>query len=359
MDTPLFDRIRAGLSQKRENLARWAQTASPEKKQLRLGPATASSLSGHLSLIETAIGRACDRTLGCCSVCGDTVDAALLEADFTASVCLGHLSTQERQRLEADLELSQVVQRALFPQVAPAIPGLEIAFFSRPAQILGGDFLGFFRYKDGSHGMAIADVAGHGISTSALMASVQTALHTLVPANDSPAEVLSQVNRFFCHNVSFTTFVTLFLARLESGSRQLLYANAGHNPALLYRQDGTAGEQVRWLGPTGAAIGLVEEFSIATEELPLEVGDLLLLYTDGVTEATDPSGREYGARRLEGFMRRTRGGSSQEILAGLRHDLREFIGDQPLADDTTVLVCRVTQAETPRHPVNQHLLPEA
>lgn len=347
METTVFERIRSGLSQKRENLAKWAQTASPEKKRLRLGPAPPSSLGDHLSLIETAIGRASDRTLGCCSVCGDTVDAALLEADFTASVCLDHLSTQERQRLEADLEQSQVVQRALLPQVAPAIPGVEIAFFSRPAQILGGDFLGFFRYKDGSHGLAIADVAGHGISTATLMASVQTALHTLVPASDSPSEVLSHINRFFCHNVRFTTFVTLFLGRLESGSRQLIFANAGHNPALLYRADETAAEQVRWLGPTGPAIGLVEEFSIGTEELSLEVGDVLLLYTDGVTEATNPSGQEYGARGLEGFVRRTRGGSSEEILTGLRHDLRQFIGDQPLADDTTVLVCRVTQAEKP------------
>jgi sigma-B regulation protein RsbU (phosphoserine phosphatase) len=224
---------------------------------------------------------------------------------------------------------------------------MEVAFFSRPAEILGGDFLGFFHYKDGSYGIAIADVAGHGISTSALMASVQTALHTLVPASDSPAEVLRRVNRFFCHNVNFTTFVTLFLARWDATRRHMCFANAGHNPGLLLRADGVDRQSVDWLEPTGPAIGLVEDFDIETREFPLRVNDLIVLYTDGVTEATDPSGQEYGARGLVNVVLQEPGGSAQQVLARLRHDLQGFIDGRPLADDTTALVCRVIDEHSP------------
>jgi sigma-B regulation protein RsbU (phosphoserine phosphatase) len=345
MEPTIFERIRAGLTEKRDNLVRWAQTVAPEKKLLRLGPAGPGAMDRHLGLLEKSICCADEQTLGRCMVCGDTVNARLLESDFTACVCLDHLSPLERQRLEAELELSQVIQRSLLPQSPPVIPGMELAFFSRPAEILGGDFLGFFKYKEGSEGMAIADVAGHGISTSALMASVQTAMHTLVPANDSPAEVLRQVNRFFCHNVNFTTFVTLFLARWDSESRTLCFANAGHNPVLFLSAGGTSRKSIRWLEPTGPAIGLVEDFAIGTKELSLQVGDLLVLYTDGVTEATDPSGREYGTRGLENLVLQGPEESAQQLLARLRHDLQGFIKGRPLADDTTALICRVVDQD--------------
>jgi sigma-B regulation protein RsbU (phosphoserine phosphatase) len=184
----------------------------------------------------------------------------LLEADYTACVCLDHLSAGEKRQLESELELSQTIQKALLPQRVPAIPGLDLAFFSRPAQILGGDYFDFFQFRDGVPGLAIADVVGHGISASLLMASIQTALRTLVPESDSPSDVLQRVNRFLLHNVHFTTFVTIFLGRFDNGTCTLDYCNAGHNPPLIYRQQETGNNPVSWLQPTGAAIGLVEEF---------------------------------------------------------------------------------------------------
>lgn len=349
MEPTIFNRIHAGLSEKRENLIRWAQTVAPEKKLLRLGAAGPDAMNRHLDLLEKSICCADHQILGRCMVCGDTVNPRLLESDFTACVCLDHLSPRERQRLEAELEMSQVIQRGLLPVSPPLIPGMDLAFFSRPAEILGGDFLGFFKYQDGCDGMAIADVAGHGISTNALMASVQAAMHTLVPANSSPADVLRQVNRFFCHNVNFTTFVTLFLARWDSGSRTLCYASAGHNPGLLLQSHEMNRDKVGWLDPTGPAIGLVEDFDIGTREFPLQMGDLMVLYTDGVTEATDPSGREYGTQGLENLVLQAPQTSAHEMLGRLRHDLQRFINDRPLADDTTALICRITGGQLPAH----------
>src|SRR5574342_227883 len=109
--------------------------------------------------------------------------------DYTAHVCLDHYSDEERQRLESELELSQVVQRALLPQRAPRISGVEIAGFSRPAEIIGGDYFDFFKFRDGSHGLVIADISGHGVSAAMLMSSLQTAIQTMAPDLDSPAEV--------------------------------------------------------------------------------------------------------------------------------------------------------------------------
>ena len=146
----------------------------------------------YVHVIDHAIAQADDRTLGLCVVCHDYVEPELLEMDYTTCVCLDHLSAHAKRQLEDELELSQAVQRALLPQEIPAIPGLEVAAFSRPAQIVGGDYFDFVHFADGTHGLAIADVAGHGVAAGLLMASIQTALHTLVPLCDSPAEVMQR-----------------------------------------------------------------------------------------------------------------------------------------------------------------------
>jgi len=106
------------------------------------------------------LDKTADGTLGLCKICHEYIETGLLEMDYTANVCLTHLSEEEMRRLEAELELSQVVQRALLPQQVPAIPGMDLAVFSRPAQIIGGDYFDFLRFRDGAHGLAVADVAG-------------------------------------------------------------------------------------------------------------------------------------------------------------------------------------------------------
>jgi len=342
MESDVIGRIQAGLECKRENLVHWLESAPEVEKETCLcceDEVDEQEVQAHLQVIDTALDKAADQTLGVCDVCHGQVEARLLEMDYTASVCLDHYSDEERRQLENELELSQVVQRALLPRETPSIPGVDLAAFSRPAQIVGGDYFDFFRFHDGAHGLVIADVEGHGVSSGMLMSSLQTALHTLVPDNDSPVPVLERINRFYIHNINFTTFVTVFLSRFDPATRELTYASAGHNPPLLLHLNG--GTSASWLNPTAAAIGLTEEYHVRAETITLSPGDVLLLYTDGVTEATNAEGKPYGADRLALAAREHAGLSAQELVRGIRQSLQAFCGEKPLADDITLLACKV------------------
>jgi phosphoserine phosphatase RsbU/P len=342
VESRVLERIRGGLLEKRHSLAEWLQATPATQRHARLGPEDDGAVRAEIGLIDGALERAECGTLGTCQVCCEPVETRLLEMDYTACVCLDHLSEVEQRQLETELELSQDVQRALLPQGPPDIPGVELAAFSRTAQILGGDTFDFLQYRDGAHAIAIADVAGHGVSAGLLMASVQAALRMLVPESTTPDEVLGRINRFFNHNIRFTTFVTLFLARLDAGNRTLSYSNAGHNPPLFRNaKHGVTGD-ITWLGPTGAAIGLVEEFRPGLASLDLAPGDILLLYTDGITEALNEQGREFGEEGLAMFVQGSAQLTAQELTQRLWRELQEFTSGAPLEDDATAVALKVT-----------------
>jgi sigma-B regulation protein RsbU (phosphoserine phosphatase) len=341
MDALFFERIRGGLVETRQSLTQWLRAASPQARQMRLGPAAEQSMQAHLMVLDTAIAKAEDQTLGVCQVCHTYVEPELLEMDYTCCICLDHLSDAERRHLEDDLELSQKIQRALLPQHPPAIPGLDLAVFSRPTQIVGGDYFDFLHFSDGSHGLAIADVAGHGMAASMLVASVQTALRTLTPIASSPVEVLAHLNRFFHHNVHVTTFVTIFLGRFDPTLRTLTFSNAGHNPPLLFRSQANGGQPDTWLQPTAPAVGLVEDFQITTQTVPLAPGDILLCYTDGVTEAMNLAEEQFGRDRLAALLRQGSTLPAKGLVQALRQELQEFTGGLPLVDDATIVVAKL------------------
>jgi sigma-B regulation protein RsbU (phosphoserine phosphatase) len=341
MELGVLERIQARLLEKRENLTEWLQAAPASKKQCQLGSADEEAVQMHLAVIDTALDKAAQHKLGLCQVCHDYVNPTLLEMDYTACVCLDHFSDEERRLLEAELELSQTVQKALLPQQIPVIPGLDLAVFSRPAQIVGGDYFDFFQYSDGAQGLAIADVAGHGLSTGMLMASVQTVLRTMAPICDSPTEILQRLNHFFYHNIHLTTFVTLFLARFDPASGSLTYSNAGHNPPLVVRPQANGSDPI-WLSPTGSAIGLVETFHINAATVILAPGDLLLLYTDGVTEAINQREEQFGRERLADVIRHQDGLSARDLIQALRQALESHIAGQALADDITIIAGKMT-----------------
>jgi sigma-B regulation protein RsbU (phosphoserine phosphatase) len=266
------------------------------------------------------------------------VDAQLLEMDYTAVVCLDHYSEEERRRLESELELSQVVQRALLPQRMPDIRGVELAAFSRPSEIIGGDYFDFFQFRDGTHGLVIADVSGHGVAAGMLMSSLQTAIRTMAPDTDSPAEILERINRFYIHNIHFTTFVTVFLARFDPVTLTLTYVNAGHNPPAVRRRER---DEISWLKPTAPAIGIAEEFHPRMETIGFSGGDSLLLYTDGVTEVLNFSNEQFGQERLAELVQQHAGRPAPDLLQSIRQAVSAFGGDKPLADDMTMVALRI------------------
>lgn len=267
------------------------------------------------------------------------MDAQLLEMDYTAAVCLDHYSDEERRRLESELELSQVVQRALLPQRIPDIRGVELAAFSRPSEIIGGDYFDFFQFRDGTHGLVIADVSGHGVAAGMLMSSLQTAIRTMAPDTDSPAEILERINRFYIHNIHFTTFVTVFLARFDPVTLTLTYVNAGHNPPAVRRRERA---EILWLRPTAPAIGLAEDFHARMELIGFAGGDSLLLYTDGVTEVLNISNEQFGQERLAELVHQYADRTAPDLLQAVRQAVSAFGGNRPLVDDVTMVALKIS-----------------
>jgi sigma-B regulation protein RsbU (phosphoserine phosphatase) len=293
----------------------------------------------HLHVIESSLEKLEEDTFGVCVVCHGHVDAALLEMDYTAAVCLDHYTDAERRRLEEELELSQVVQRALLPQRMPRIEGVELAAFSRPSEIIGGDYFDFFHFRDGTPGLVIADVSGHGVAAGMLMSSLQMAIRTMAPETDVPAEILERINRFYIHNINFTTFVTVFLARFDPATLTLTYVNAGHNPpAVRHKIDSS----ITWLRPTAPAIGLAEEFRARMETISFEEGDSLLLYTDGVTEVSNISNEEFGQERLAALVQQYADRPAPDLLYAVRQAVSAFGGDRPLMDDVTMVALKIS-----------------
>ncbi|MCI0609624.1 MAG: SpoIIE family protein phosphatase [Anaerolineae bacterium] len=339
MKTKLYDDIQIGLEQTRDNLTHWEETTPEEKRNTQLGPEDEISVEEHLHVIDESLEKIKEGTFGICEVCHEAVDSELLQMDYTSAICLGHFSDEELRQLESELELSQVIQRGLLPQQVPSIEGVNIAAFSRPAQIVGGDYFDFVDFKDGKHGLVMADVSGHGVSAGMFMSSLQTAFHTLVPDTESPLEVLERINRLYVHNINFTTFVTIFFGKYDPSTRTLSYANAGHNSAYLYR---LAANQEIWLRPTGPAIGVMEEFTIRTEAIRLEPGDILLLYTDGITEATNHQGAFWDEDRLANIVSQNANSSAEQLIQKILQALKDHTDGSPLADDVTLLIAKVS-----------------
>jgi sigma-B regulation protein RsbU (phosphoserine phosphatase) len=337
MDITVLQYLKENIAQQRQNLVDWLSGTPASVKQLRTGSLGEQAVQDRLRTLDTALQKADEKTLGVCDVCHDYIETSRLEMDYTASVCIEHLTGKERSLLENDLELSQKVQRALLPHNAPEIRGLEVAAFSQPARIVGGDYFDFVRMKDGSHAIVIADVMGKGMPASMLMASLQASLRIIAPESTEPADVVARLNHLFNHNIRLTKFVTLFLARYDENTRVLTYCNAGHNPPLVHRANGA----IEALLPTGAAIGLIEQTGFSQATITLHRGDRVVLYTDGVVESMNSEEKLFGQERLERFLHENSGTSARNMIGSLREQLQKFSGKPNPVDDTTVIAVSV------------------
>jgi sigma-B regulation protein RsbU (phosphoserine phosphatase) len=338
MEPETIESIRKGLTETHEHLTQWIEATPETKKQVQCCSEDVGCVEEHLEVIDQSLEKIRDGTFGVCEVCHDNVDDELLRMDYTSSVCLGHFTEAELRQLESELELSQVVQRGLLPQAAPDIPGLSIAAFSRPSHIVSGDYFDFVRFRDGGHGIVLADVSGHGVSAGMMMSSLQTAFHTLVPLSDSPLDVLERINHLYAHNINFTTFVTIFFGKFDPSSRLFTYASAGHNSGYVFRP--AAGQDIL-LHPSGPAIGLMEGFHVHLEQVQLKQGDILVLYTDGVTEASDGGAGQWSLDRLAEVIRSNHTLPPEQLVKRLLLSVSEFSGGRALDDDATLIVGRL------------------
>ena len=337
METTVLQRLKETISSRAQNITDLLKNAAPQTIKIRTGSAAESSIQEELSLLQHTMQKTEDKTIGLCEVCNDFVETRRLEMDYTACVCIEHMTGAERTILENDLELSAKVQQALLPHVVPHVQHVDIAAFSQPARIVGGDYFDFLKFKDGSHAILIADVMGKGMPASMLMASLQASIRIIIPESSEPSEVVARLNHLFCHNIRLTNFVTLFLAKYRETDRTFTYCNAGHNPPLVRRRDGT----IESMQPTGAAIGLIEQTSFEQRDMTLHSGDSVLIYTDGVVESMNEQKELFGQQRLEDYVRHVAHTTAHQTISGLKEQLKNFSSTTIPSDDTTIIALKV------------------
>lgn len=243
----------------------------------------------------------------------------------------------EKGRMERELQMAREVQASLLPQETPQVPGWEFAARWQPARQVAGDYYDFIPLDKGQLGLVIADVSDKGMPAALFMALTRSMVRASVAGTPSPADGIAQANQLICADATGGMFVTLFYTRLNPATGGMIYVNAGHNPPLLYSADQ---DQLTKLTRTGMALGVVADSPFEERTLHLHPGDFLLLYTDGVTDATDALEQDFGMERLERVVLDHRQASAPDMIASLDQTIHDFAGSTAPFDDIAIVVAK-------------------
>lgn len=244
-------------------------------------------------------------------------------------------SRTANDKLQQELEESHQIQAALIPKALPDIDGLDLAMEWRPARAVGGDYVDVLKFSDRHTAFCIADVAGKGLPAALLMSNVQAVLKSFAYDAVAPAELCTKVNGVICENIVPHRFITCFYALLDTQTRKLSYTNAGHCPPMLIR-DGVC---LR-LSEGGSVLGVFPDGRYTQGEIQLESGDSLVLFTDGITEAENPDGWDFGEDRLRELLT----GGTKQSAADLRDRIMEAVSEfseGEVYDDATLMIVTV------------------
>lgn len=247
-------------------------------------------------------------------------------------------TTAEKTRLIKELEIAKGIQRSFLPEKEPDISGIDIAASNVAATEVGGDFYDFIPIAKDQWGLTIADVAGKGVPAALFMALSRTLVRASTTGNPNVSESIEKANELICADAKTGMFVTLFYAILDAKKKRLRYVNAGHNPPLLLKQQ--KGNTVL-LKAKGIALGVIENIELEEEEIQLEKGDLITLFTDGVTEAINQKEEQFGQQRLLTLIEENRGLSACEIISKIEAEVTAFSGGQPQFDDITLMIIKI------------------
>jgi serine phosphatase RsbU (regulator of sigma subunit) len=245
----------------------------------------------------------------------------------------------EQERLRKEPEMCRRIQRELLPRGPLRLPLAEVQGVSIPAREVGGDFFNYFTLPDGRTALLIADVSGKGVPAALLMANLQATLRARLPVAGDLVSMARELDREIEATTPPETYLTLFVAILDQEMRTLRWLNAGHNPQYIVR----AGGELEAMPSTGRPLGLLPGGPFEEQTTQLHPGDTLFLYTDGLVEAQNPRGEEFGNQRLERILSEERGQDSQHILARIEEEVRVFGRDFESSDDATMLVLRTTE----------------
>jgi hypothetical protein len=252
------------------------------------------------------------------------------------------LEVGDRVVMKRDLQIAKEIQTWLLPASPPPIPGLEISFSTKPANTVAGDYYDVFeRAVEGKQTFvfAMADVAGKSIPAALLMATIQSSLKTLASSPSELGELAERMNQYACSNSqNGRRFTTAFLAEYDPATRTLVYVNAGHNPPIVRRQSGS----IEHLEIGGIPLGILETTRYEAGTTTLGPGDWLVVFTDGVVEAENTAGEEYGEQRLQFVVHSGAQLAPAQLLANLNADLDRFVAGAPQHDDITCMLVKST-----------------
>ncbi|MCP4581243.1 MAG: SpoIIE family protein phosphatase [candidate division Zixibacteria bacterium] len=249
----------------------------------------------------------------------------------------------EQELLQKEMQVAQEIQHALLPNRFPEIEGYELAAVYRAAKDVGGDYFDFVWIDENTLGIAVADVSGKGVPGSLVMTMIRTAIRLESRNNYQPNDILAKVNDFVSEDVKKGMFITIFFIILDSKKRQISFASAGHNPMILFRKDTN---KCYFLNPKGMPLGMTLPDNISfggdlqTDKLKLKKDDMLVIYTDGITEAMNNRAEQYGNDRLIDFIKDNAELKPEEFADKLDQDLAQFTGNAAQNDDITLVVVK-------------------
>lgn len=244
---------------------------------------------------------------------------------------------QKERMLAQELDQAAHIQRGLLPRSIPNVPGLDLAGHTVACRTVGGDYYDFLTFPDGRLGALVGDVAGKGMPAALLMSSLQARVQVLFEDCEDLALKVTRLNKAIATNCPDNRFITFFICVLDPAGNRLTYTNAGHNPPLMIRRNG----QVETLATGGIILGIMPKFAYQQATVPMEPGDVLIMFSDGVTEATRVDGdEEFGEDRLADVVRRNINQPAAAIMQAVGAAVAEFTQGAPAADDVTVLVAR-------------------
>jgi len=292
-------------------------------------------LSALLAEVDAALSRIENGTYGLCEACHEPIERDRLLADPLVRFCLDDLTGDERRALEQDMALAAKIQRGLLPPRHASFSGWHVAYCYEPARVISGDYCDFFE-SNGDLLFLCGDVSGKGVAASMLMSHLHGIFRSLGDAELPLRKMVEAANRIFLESTLAEQFATLVVGR-ASPDGAVQFVSAGHLPVLHL-----SGESTNMQGSTGLPLGMFSNAQYSTHNLSLQPGSALLIYTDGLTEAQDFGGKEFGIERLTNFVVARTDTDPETLLADCLTNLKEFTAGTQQADDMTMLVIRRT-----------------
>lgn len=302
------------------------------KESIKIIPES-ENLLGLLNEVDSALKRIDKGNYGICNVCHDPIETDRLIADPLITFCIDHLNDKQRRALEDDIEFAAKIQRGLLPQNNLILNGWDFSYSYNPTASVSGDFCDLIPAKDNSFLFALGDVSGKGIPASLMMSHIHALLRSLLSFDLPVNEIVKKTNRLFCESAVSTNYATMVFGK-ASPNGEIELCVAGHNPPMIISKG-----EFNTIKATGIPIGLFCNSEYEVVKIKLERDDLILLYTDGLTEASY-NNIEYGVDRLQIQLLKTLNNNAEDIIQNLINDQKNYLQNTHPPDDITVAVIK-------------------